>query len=378
MRIQLMDMNKFIGANELKEIKNSKYFEVNGFPTEDGLFSYEIFGPTGSDQRRLEFAYIDLSSKFLHPLVYDMLVKSNKLVKGIISGDKMVSLDARNRIIENEIEGQTGINWLYNNWDVIVWDKEAKSIDTANKLYIYKKMPKELVFVDKWVVIPAYYRDTNVEKKSAGDEVNKYYHNLIDKVRLLRGIEGYSSISANTKYIIQEILLKIYNHLSTSIKGKKGLIKGSVMEKRIEGSSRSVIAAQDYNVESPKDIPVKFDMAGMPMASAVTMYLPFLEPELEEFFRSVFKGKLEGRFTLGDNKYSMDEVTKLLQFFVKDPNGRLTPVMGEVLHPETHEYKKMPLNIHISKNGVEIEKRLLTLTDVIFIALLAVTEDKYA
>ena len=70
MKVNIIDMNRFIAANECQEVTNPVYFDKGRQPTNDGLFSLTIFGRPGSQERKSVFAYIDLKINFLHPLVY--------------------------------------------------------------------------------------------------------------------------------------------------------------------------------------------------------------------------------------------------------------------------------------------------------------------
>ena len=64
--LELMDIDKFIKANDCQEISNPTFFYQNGSPTSDGLLSNEIFGITQKDRAGI-FAYIDLGDWFIDP-----------------------------------------------------------------------------------------------------------------------------------------------------------------------------------------------------------------------------------------------------------------------------------------------------------------------
>ena len=68
LKLEPLDVNKFISVNKLKLISNPVYFDRSGMPTPDGLLSNEIFGVTSNDRTEI-FAYIELEGEsFLHPL----------------------------------------------------------------------------------------------------------------------------------------------------------------------------------------------------------------------------------------------------------------------------------------------------------------------
>ena len=71
LRVDLIDPDRLIEVNDLKEVTNPVFFIRNSIPTPDGLLSNEIFGITKYD-RANTFAYINLYGTFLNPLIYKM------------------------------------------------------------------------------------------------------------------------------------------------------------------------------------------------------------------------------------------------------------------------------------------------------------------
>ena len=86
MKLNIVDANKFIKVNELEEVSNPVYFDRGRQPTDDGLFSYTIFGRPGSKERAQKFAYIDLKAPFLHPLVYKTLLRLDRKFEQVVAG----------------------------------------------------------------------------------------------------------------------------------------------------------------------------------------------------------------------------------------------------------------------------------------------------
>ena len=82
---ELLDADKLIKKNNLREITNPIFFVRDGIPTSDGLLSNEIFGIT-KDQRSNIFAYIDLHEEFLHPLCYIVWNSMDRNIAKIVHG----------------------------------------------------------------------------------------------------------------------------------------------------------------------------------------------------------------------------------------------------------------------------------------------------
>ena len=63
-------------------------------------------------------------------------------------------------------------------------EEEMSSMDKKTRLKFIKSIKKDEFFVDKWLVLPPYYRDENTESSTMGDIVNKYYKELLNKCKL--------------------------------------------------------------------------------------------------------------------------------------------------------------------------------------------------
>ncbi|MEI2419142.1 hypothetical protein V6O07_02625, partial [Arthrospira platensis SPKY2] len=73
-----------VKKEKLLPVTNPIYFTMNGIPTEDGLFSSEIFGNMGTPTRKSRFAYIELNGVFLQPIMYKVLTSLDKNVERCI------------------------------------------------------------------------------------------------------------------------------------------------------------------------------------------------------------------------------------------------------------------------------------------------------
>ena len=85
LRVNLIDPEKLVKVNDLKEDTNPVFFIRNSVPTPDGLLSNEIFGITKYD-RANTFAYIDLGDTFINPLIYKMWTKIDSNIKLCVHG----------------------------------------------------------------------------------------------------------------------------------------------------------------------------------------------------------------------------------------------------------------------------------------------------
>ena len=109
LQVWLLDSEKFVKVNGLKEVSNPIMFDSGNVPTKDGLFSTEIFG-TSSRDRKETFAYIDLYKKFINPKIYLSLIRLNRNFESVIYGTKKFII--KNDILTPDENGDTGIDWL--------------------------------------------------------------------------------------------------------------------------------------------------------------------------------------------------------------------------------------------------------------------------
>ena len=120
MQVWLLDIDKFVAINGLNPVTNSVSFERGMIPTEDGLFSTKLFGMSVTE-RKATYAYIDLKKHFLNPKVYITLKSLNRNFEHLIYGTKNFRIEDGMLVVDPA--GDTGIDFLYKNWDKINFKK---------------------------------------------------------------------------------------------------------------------------------------------------------------------------------------------------------------------------------------------------------------
>ena len=130
--VKLIDVERFVRVNELKEITNPVFF--NGpVPAPDGLLSNEIFGITKAERAGI-YAYVDLGGTFLNPLAYKVLCSLDRKIEAIVHGTENFSITEKGEIVKDP-NGSTGIDWLRRNFSKIDFMvKDSKSKDRATKI----------------------------------------------------------------------------------------------------------------------------------------------------------------------------------------------------------------------------------------------------
>lgn len=331
-RFSLLDVNKLIKKNNLREITDPIFFVRDNIPTSGGLLSNEIFGIT-KDQRANIFAYIDLYEDFLHPLCYVIWNSIDKNINDIINGTKNFIIDDNGYFVEDDENGDTGLKWLKKNITKVNF-KRSKSKKRDDKIRFLEEN-KNLMFIDKMLVIPAYYRDiNNTGGYVSVGEINKVYNSLILAVRSLKETADYGlNMSDAVKGRIQMIILKIYQWFSGTSKdkeagkglsGKYGVIRRSVMSKTTDYGTRLVLSAPELKCESMEDMQTTLDYTCVPLASLCSNLFPFLIFYIRRFFENEF---VNSSYPVRNSK------TGEVQYYkVKDPLIQFsdTRIKGEI------------------------------------------------
>lgn len=410
LRISLLDIDRFITANNVKEVSNPITLQRNNVFTSDGLLSNEIFGITMAE-RANTVAYIDLGDYFIHPLVYKVWSKLDKKMIACVEGTNNFIINDKGELEENE-NGSTGIKFLRDNIDKINIARTAstKRDLNVNFMELCKKDPN--TFMNKLIITPAFYRDldTMKEGKIAIGEINELYASLIRTAKSLKESVDYGlDMSQVTRARIQRLLVTIFDWYGTGTKvngvetsgnipGKMGILRHAVMSKTTDYATRLVISAPELKYDDPDDMPVDLDYSMLPLASCLTNFMPFVIFNLKRRFEDMFSaGAVIPVYTSdGETKYvhakdyqdqfSEDRIKKEIKRFLTGVYNRLIPITVETEEEIDGKssfhmiFKGSPVTEEEYKSNVgnlPIQERILTWCDLFYMACVDVTRDKH-
>jgi DNA-directed RNA polymerase beta' subunit len=393
MKIDILNPDRFVEVNECPEVTNPIFLDATRHPTSDGVFSYELFGLSGSYDRKTIFGYINLKKPFLHPIVYKMITSMDKKIIKLIEGTLYCKVNKSGELIEDEENGETGLSFLYKNWDNIKFKKTDSRI-REEKMDLISGLKKNEAFCTKWLVIPPFYRDINLAKAQSGvvssDEINDLYSKLINAVSNIDENNIFDFMGAMTENRVQLILLEIYNELVQTLAKKRGLIQENLLGKSIDYATRSVISAPRFTSETWDKQNVKFTHIGVPLAQVCNIFYPFFLREIRVFLEEEFStvnfiyaanNEKEKNLKPQDidlskfrkiylkrpmEDYTPENIKLLLNLFIKSPEDRF-----RVLTVNTEEGKKN-LKLFFEDLG-----RDFTLTDLLYIVADKIIQDKH-
>ena len=393
MRINLFDVDEFVELNKLQPVTSPVLFERGGVPNPNGLVSNEIFG-VSIKSRKETFAYIDLEGHFIHPHIYKIIRRVFRNIDKIINGEEYFSIDNEGHLVKDPA-GETGIDFLYDNWNKIKWDGNGGM--SSERTNLIGKSKKEHVWMSKMIVIPAFYRDINSSQAGGGEvpEIDQYYVKLIRMATVLKDRDMFDFTFHSTNYNIQNTMVDIYDYFKDKLDKKSGLLRKYLLGKNVDYCVRTVISAPLFTEDDPANNMVDMRHAASPISQICVLCYPFMVAWLRNFFEREI---LEAQFLKIDHEIFGDDSTEIVQLrnpesyfndiyikkaidkFVKDPSSRYDKIEIPVnltgdKRPRYLAFKGRMTNIKAEESGLVV--RPLTWTDLLFIACNEIVKDKH-
>ena len=289
MKVWLLDPERFTKLNGWDEVSDPISFNKGMTPYKNGLFSTDIFG-LSVDDRRNRFAYIDLKGKFITPKAFIALKQLNRNFEALIYGTKKFKI-VDGQLIEDE-NGSTGMDFLYKNWEKLSFEKND-SKKRSERIDVLTGNKKNVIFIDKFIVIPAFYRDVNIQQASSGSprvpEINDLYNNILRNINLIQASNNFDFMTNALIGKTQQLMVDIYNLLKSKVEKKNGYLRRFVMGKSVDYCARVVITATDYRTETWKDQRIDFEHTGVPLSFCLSMSTPFILWWVNGYFKSLFE-----------------------------------------------------------------------------------------
>lgn len=233
----------------------------------EGLFSEEIFGYEGSNERRSNFSYINLNCLVVHPSAFLLLKQLDRRIIDFLSTEKYFSLNSENKLIEDEENGVTGIQNFIKLFPEIAFRGET---DTREK-YI-KKLKQAYnngtLFVNYLPVIPPEFRPAYKDEDGQWiiDSLNDIYLKIIRKAFQVEGA-GEGELFDLLNYDMQKTVNEHDEYIRSKLGKKQGAIRKLSLGKRADFTARAVIAPGP-DLENNE--------AGLPLRMVVKLFEPFI------------------------------------------------------------------------------------------------------
>jgi len=398
MIMNIMDPNKFIRVNNVQEVTSSQ-LDHSKIGT---LYSHQIFGETPED--RLEtFGYINLHGHFFNPEIFNRVIKRHiGLLKDIAYDNTKVVLKSDGTLDEDMEHGHSGIDWLYRNWDKINLKKiistdrrsggtlDEPSIVTKSIKGSILKYPKNLVFIDKLIVLPLGWRDINDEGGNVQlDDVNEFYTNILNLVRLKINSDFIlDQKSVNVR--LQNILVDYFNHMVGKTTKKNGIQNRYMLSRGLTNTARVVISPPKYTSKYFNNNPINNTTVGIPLGVAAGGYSDYVINNM----RNILENFRTSGLILDDRNsniskeeleiyYDLPMLIRLLKTYVE---GNTEQKLSILPIPDSNSKNGILKNafIHMSYNIIDKDDnrgetivRDMTLTDLVYLATIEAVKDKH-
>lgn len=384
--------DKVIQANHLKPVTNTIMFEKENIPTEDGLFSYSIFGNTPRVRKR-QCAYIDLGRKFFHPYAFEALCELVTNANTCASGRGAWRISDEGKLVQAKPDDKgydaeaTGLRWLINHFHELKFSKN-KSYTHNQYVDLFMNASDDDIFISKFPVIPVFYRDANFSgHKRDIPEINDRYKKVIQYVKALNA-PSLLDFSNHTEFNIQTELVAIRKYGQSLVEGKRGFLKQFVIGKTTSYGARNVISEPVFSgADTPEDLMIDIFHSGFPIATCCSMAYPFIEHWVLNFFarefetrenKQVLVKKEDGSYEMQYAKigdvlafYNPSYIETKVEQYMHTYGNRFEPLTIPMADGSTSyilftgkPYSKDPLN----KKAPSTARRAMTWTDLLYLA----------
>ena len=376
MKIDLLNIDDFVVKHLCKEVTNPVYFNLGNTPTADGLFSFDIFGTVGSNERKFVFGYINLKRKFLHPSIYKLFTNMNKKLVDLLTAKKYFIVKD-GELVEDSEKGKTGITYFKSIYKQLKW-KDTGSQRRNTYLSLLNKLTDDDIFISKWLVEPAFLRDYKPDATGrdvmAVDTINESYSKLIRLCNSIREGENYDFMNAIAESNIQAVINEIYEYLIQMIPAKNGLLHKALLGKAVDYCTRSVITTPSFGNKWDTDS-IRFGYSNIPLSQVVICFYPFFVKYIQDYVIereqefSIVEDEKGNEISIPDVKeqFSENNIKKLMSLYIKSVENRF-----KAITVKDKNGKEYPVNLY--KKDLN---RSFTITDLLFIAATDITRDKH-
>ena len=399
LKLDILDVDKFIKINDCKAITNPIFYSRDNIPTDDGLLSNKIFGITQEDRSGI-FAYINLNGWYLDPSCYKCWTRVDSNIKGVIHKTSKYRVTEKGEIVE-DANGENGVEFLKKNINKIKF-KNSDSIKRDMRIK-YLEKNKNKMFINKYLVIPPYYRDSNTSGKRVGiGGVNKLYQQLLVSVNALSGPQEYGfDMSGPMQGRVQEILLALYDwfcgttnntiqmDIGSGLSGKLGIYRRANMSKTSNYSCRLIITCPELKVHKPQNMMVSFHKSAIPLAAAMACFKPFVQFNVRRFFENEFIGTEQYPVLTKSGEvvyelpkdplieFSDDRIKDEMEKFIHGYNNRFVPIQVPLENTNKVVYMQFKGRFaHDDTDSETIYHRRLTWCDIFYMATIEAVRDK--
>ena len=311
MLLDLYDIERDIALHGWKEVTTAQYFIPNTKEIHpNGLFSKEIFGEPGTEDREKMWGYISLNETFMNPQAYYVLSRLKKnIAEDMKTGMNRYYVDSTGEITKLP-KGQTvpesakykvigsGFDWLKDAWPHISWKVTKDMTKTAKvRRKFLKTFPISAIFWNKFPIMPAFYRDVDYNSNKQ-NVINKQYIKLIHIAQIIKTTDNlmfsddYDTPLKSISYSkCQDLMNEISKFFFDMLGGANGFINKHVAGKQTDYGARLVISTCTSNYETVNDMETEFFTSAVPLSVAINIFAPFMIYNVKQWVQGFVSGR---------------------------------------------------------------------------------------
>lgn len=212
----------------------------------EGIYSTEIYGPVGSQERDETFAYIDVKIPIISPVVCRSLFELKKLYQEICASTRYAVWDSKKKDFEPANPGDpgadTGYLFFISHYDEL---KPARN-DSSRRdgtLDFFEKF-RDIALSRYVLTLPAGLRDMIIDGDSdQEEEIGQHYRKLLTLSRAIPERGAPTRLTDAARWKLQQTFNDIYLYFFDFMNGKKGYNRGKVTSRKIVNGTRNVISS---------------------------------------------------------------------------------------------------------------------------------------
>jgi len=268
--INIADIKKI--TQLLNPITSPDYVKGRGVDFHnEGLFSEQIFGPVDSPTRRETFSYIELNCKIIHPALVKPLHRLNRKIIQTVNREASFKLVDGVLVVDDDGD-INGITSIIKNFEMLMSRVEDSTLRHDMKNMIMNYWKNDMLFINQCLVIPAFYRDAEIDEVHGGlriKPINDYYVKILRQSIQLESL----SVTSGAMYDIlaakmQQLNDELYDYIVKKISKKQGMIRQNILGKRLDFTGGAVITGASNEI--------KVDEIGIPLMMLVKLFEPFI------------------------------------------------------------------------------------------------------
>ena len=283
----LLNVNKSL-VSTLKPITTTDTFAgmTKNFHPE-GLYSTEIFGPVGKEERDATFAYIDVKLEIISPTVALALFGLKQLYEEICSGRRYATWNEKEKDFEPALPTDAGADTGYT-----FFMKHYQELTPARNTSLRRDDTLDFFFkfrqysLSRYVlVLPAGLRDLMIRQdgRDQEEEINPIYRRLITLSRAVPEKAQASTITDPVRWRIQSTFNEIWDYFFTLMDGKRGYARSKVTSRKIMNGTRNVLSsAQVGSIEMGREDQIRATDTRQGLLQTLKALLPVAQHYIRE------------------------------------------------------------------------------------------------